>query len=218
MPDDLPAAGDEASAQRAANARLRRVAEAKDAEIAALRVALEAGQARQAELITRLELRVAELERRLRMDSANSSTPSSKESLAAKARRKAAMRASQRERSAERKPGGQPGHQGVDGTFIWTPSHDQRPCSFSTALLRGRDPCRPEPRSRWSACSEARTSNLDGRRSSDEATTSRNVAERRATAAPDPPIWRKSVPYVPVCAAFAELRGSQPPACRPHRG
>src|SRR5258707_5866489 len=107
---------------------------------------------------------------------------------------------------------------GVDGTFIWTPSHDQRPCSFSTALLRGRDPWRREPRSRWSACSEARTNNLDGRRSSDEATTSRNVAERRATAAPDPPIWRKSVPYVPVCAAFAELRGSQPPACRPHRG
>jgi hypothetical protein len=24
----------------------------------------------------------------------------------------------------------------VDGTFIWTPSHDQRPHSFSTALLR----------------------------------------------------------------------------------
>ncbi len=49
--------------------------------------------------------------------------------------------------------------------------------------------CRPEPRSRWSACSEARTNNLDGRRSSDEATASRNVAERRSTAAPDPPIW-----------------------------
>jgi hypothetical protein len=29
----------------------------------------------------------------------------------------------------------------VDGTFIWTPSHDQRPCSFSTAP-RGCDPCR----------------------------------------------------------------------------
>jgi len=31
----------------------------------------------------------------------------------------------------------------VDGAFIWTPSRDQRPCSLSTALLRGCDPCRP---------------------------------------------------------------------------
>jgi len=100
------------SVLRAANARLRRVVEAKDAEIAALRVALEAGQARQAGLIRRLELRIAELERRVRMDSGNSSTPPSKEPLAAKARRKAARRASLRERSKERKPGGQPGHRG----------------------------------------------------------------------------------------------------------
>ena len=57
-------------------------------------------------------MRVAELERRVRMDSGNSSTPPSKEPLAAKARRKAALRASQRERSADRKPGGQPGHEG----------------------------------------------------------------------------------------------------------
>ena len=82
--------------------------QAKDTEIAAL----ETGQARQAELIRKLELRVAELERQLRMDSGNSSTPPSKEPLAAKVRRKAARRASQRERSNQRKPGGQPGHQG----------------------------------------------------------------------------------------------------------
>ncbi len=31
----------------------------------------------------------------------------------------------------------------VDGTFIWTPSHDQRPCSFSVALLHGCCPCGP---------------------------------------------------------------------------
>ncbi len=86
--------------------------EAKDIEIAALRAAMEAGQARQAEVIRRLELRVAELERRLGMDSRNSSTPLSKESLRAKARRKAARRASLRERSNQRKPGGQPGHEG----------------------------------------------------------------------------------------------------------
>ena len=97
---------------RAANARLRRVVEAKDTEIAGLRAAMEAGRARQAEVIRRLELRVAELQRRLGMDSRNSSTPLSKEPLAAKARRTAARRASLRERSAQRKPGGQPGHEG----------------------------------------------------------------------------------------------------------
>jgi transposase len=92
VPDDPSAAGDELAALRAANARLReanarlrQVAEAKDAEIAALRAALEASQARQAEVITRLELRVAELKRRAGMDSRNSSIPPSKEPLAAKA-------------------------------------------------------------------------------------------------------------------------------------
>ena len=100
---------------RAANARLREVVEAKDTEIAALRAAVEAGTAalaRQARLVRDLELRVAELERRVRMDSANSSVPPSKEDIGARARRKAALRASQRERSKDRKPGGQPGHKG----------------------------------------------------------------------------------------------------------
>src|SRR6266581_5845967 len=120
VPDDLSAAGDEVSALRAANARLRQVAEAKDTEIAALRAALEAARARhdelvrgQAELTRSLELRVAGLERRLGMYSRNSSTPPSKEPLAAKARRKAARRASLRERSKDRRPGGQPGHEGA---------------------------------------------------------------------------------------------------------
>jgi hypothetical protein len=112
VPDDPSASDDELAALRAANARLREVVEAKDIEIAALHAAMEAGQARQAELVRRLELRVAELERRVRMDSGNSSTPPSKEPLGAKARRKAARRASLRERSKQRKPGGQPGHQG----------------------------------------------------------------------------------------------------------
>jgi transposase len=100
------------AALRAVNARLRAVVAAKDSEIAALRAALEAGQARQAEVIRRLELRVAELERQAGMDSGNSSVPPSKDSLAAKARQKAARRASQRERSGRRRPGGQPGHPG----------------------------------------------------------------------------------------------------------
>jgi transposase len=119
VPDDPSAAGDELAALRAANARLREanarlraVVEAKDTEIGALRSALEAGQARQAEVIRRLELRVAELERRRGMDSSNSFTPPSKEPLAAKARQKAARRASPRERSGKRKPGGRPGHEG----------------------------------------------------------------------------------------------------------
>jgi transposase len=112
VPGDPSAAGDELAALRAANARLRQVVEAKDTQIGALRAAMEAGQARQAEVIRRLELRVAELERRVGMDSGNSSTPPSKEPLAAKARRNAARRASQRERSKQRKPGGQPGHRG----------------------------------------------------------------------------------------------------------
>jgi hypothetical protein len=60
VPDDRSAAADELAALRAANARLRAVTEAKDTEIAAL----EAGQTRQAEVIRRLELRIAELERR----------------------------------------------------------------------------------------------------------------------------------------------------------
>ena len=101
------------AALRAADARLRAVVEARDTEIAALRAALGAGQARQAEVIRRLELRVAGLDRRLGMDSSNSSSPPSKEPLAAGARQRAARRAALRERSPVRRPGGQPGHQGA---------------------------------------------------------------------------------------------------------
>jgi hypothetical protein len=54
----------------------------------------------------------------------------------------------------------------VDGTFIWTPSHDQRPRSLSTALpfVRCCDPCWPGT-ARWSARSDVRTNDVDGRRS-----------------------------------------------------
>lgn len=56
----------------------------------------------------------AELRRRLGMNSGNSSTPPSKEPIAAKAARKAKRSAdrSSRERSKDRKPGGQQGHEG----------------------------------------------------------------------------------------------------------
>lgn len=74
MPDEPCAAGDKVSALQAANAPLRAVVEAKDTEIPALRVALEgerAARAGQDELIRRLKLRVAGLERRAGMDSGN---------------------------------------------------------------------------------------------------------------------------------------------------
>jgi transposase len=152
VPDEPFAAGDEVAALRAANARLRQVVEAKDTEIAALRSALEAAHARQGELIRRhaeltrvLELRVAELERRLGMDSGNSSTPPSKEPLGAKARRKAARQASLRERSKQRRPGGQPGHEGAGLEPERNPDRTERAdppaeCRWCGAGLAGAGP------------------------------------------------------------------------------
>jgi hypothetical protein len=87
--------------------RLRAVIGAKDEQIAALTAALEASLDRE----RRLELRLAEVERRLSMDSTNSGTPSSKERIGAKQARRARQQ-SERERRKDRKRGGQPGHQG----------------------------------------------------------------------------------------------------------
>src|SRR5690348_12372398 len=64
-----------AGEQRVLLARLRAVVAAKDAENAMLRAELDAARER----YRRLELRVAELERRLGQDSTNSGTPPSKE-------------------------------------------------------------------------------------------------------------------------------------------
>ena len=106
VPD--PSAG--AGGQRELLARLRAVIEAKDAENAVLRAELDAALER----YRRLELRVAELERRLGQDSTDSGTPASKESIGARERRRAGRRRqeSERERRKDRKRGGQPGHQG----------------------------------------------------------------------------------------------------------
>ncbi len=84
--------------------------EAKDAELAALRASLAAVRAdleAERELRRRLELRVAELERRLRMDSSDSGTPPSKEPVGANEKRRAARRRleSERERRKDRRPG-----------------------------------------------------------------------------------------------------------------
>ncbi len=102
-----PGPSDEIAGQRELLSRLRAVVEAKDAENAVLRQELDAER----ELRRRLELRLAELERRLSMDSSDSGTPSSKERIGAKEARRARQQ-SERERRKDRKRGGQPGHQG----------------------------------------------------------------------------------------------------------
>jgi transposase len=98
---------------RALIVRLRAVIEAKDAENALLRAELEA----QRERYRRLELRVAELERRLGADSANSGIPPSKDLIGARERRRAERKrerqSSERDRREDRKRGGQPGHPGA---------------------------------------------------------------------------------------------------------
>src|SRR6266516_5836034 len=102
-----PGPSGEIAGQRELLSRLRAVVEAKDAENAVLRAELDASRERE----RRLELRVAELERRLSMDSTDSGTPSSKERIGAKEARRARQQ-SERERRKDRKRGGQPGHQG----------------------------------------------------------------------------------------------------------
>lgn len=93
---------------RRANAGLREVLAARDAQIGELQAVVHA-----------LGLQVAELQRRLGSGSDDSGTPSSKESIEAKARRKAERKARQaerggssRRRSADKSRGGQPGHPG----------------------------------------------------------------------------------------------------------
>jgi transposase len=98
---------DDAGGLRAVNARLRAVVEAKDAEIAVLRAERDADR----EALRLIGLQVAELQRRLGMDSSNSGTPTSKEGIAAGGQRRARQR-SERERSKDRRRGGQPGHPG----------------------------------------------------------------------------------------------------------
>ncbi|MGH3273231.1 MAG: IS66 family transposase [Streptosporangiaceae bacterium] len=126
MPDE--------SGQQPLVQRLRGVIAAKDEQISVLRAQVETVLSRleaAAERERRLELRVAELERRLSMDSSDSGTPSSKEGIGAKAGRKAREKKerqeSERERSKDRKKGGQPGHQGKGLT------HDPDPDDSRTA-------------------------------------------------------------------------------------
>src|SRR6266536_3074817 len=102
-----------------------------DAENAELRAVVHA-----------LTLQVAELQRRLGSGSDDSGTPSSKESIGAKARRKAEREArrqerggSSRQRSADRSRGGQPGHPGRG--LVRDPDPQQRQQMQPPVVCRG---------------------------------------------------------------------------------
>ena len=105
---------------------------AKDEQIAALAAALEASLERE----RRLELRLAEVERRLSMDSSDSGTPSSKERIGAKEARRARQQ-SERERSRDRKRGGQPGHEGKGRSGIRTRVREGRGAAGGMRVLPG---------------------------------------------------------------------------------
>jgi hypothetical protein len=96
MSDEPGAAGEQ---QRELLSRLRAAVDAKDAENAVLRQELDAER----ELRRRLELRIAELERRLGMDSSDSGTPSLKERIGVKEARRARRQESERERRKDRR-------------------------------------------------------------------------------------------------------------------
>jgi len=112
---DVPTTVELVEQLRRANAGLRDVLTARDTESAELR----AENAELRAMVHALGLQVAELQRRLGSGSDDSGTPSSKESIEAKARRKAEREARQserggssRQRSKDKSRGGQPGHPG----------------------------------------------------------------------------------------------------------
>ena len=92
--------------------RLRDVIAAKEEQTGSLTAGLEAALAAlrgEQEQRRRLELRVAELERRLPIDSSYPGTPSSKDWIGAEEARKARQQP-ERERGKDCRRGGQPGH------------------------------------------------------------------------------------------------------------
>jgi hypothetical protein len=132
--------------------RLRAVIEAKDEQIAVLISGLDASRERE----RRLELRLAELERRLGMDSTDSGTPSSKERIEAKEARRARQQ-SERKRSKDRKRGGQPGHEGKGLTRDPDPgevkaAEPPAECRGCGAGLDGAEAVQP----RWAQAVDAR--------------------------------------------------------------
>ena len=144
MPEE-PGLADVIAEQQELLSRLRAVVEAKDAENAVLRRELDAER----ELRGQLELRLAELERRLSMDSSDSGTPSSRERIGAKEARRARQQ-SERERSKDRKRGGQPGHQGKELQRDPDPGESKTAdppaeCRNCKTVLDGAEPAGP----RW---------------------------------------------------------------------
>jgi hypothetical protein len=137
---DAPESSAEAGELRALLARLRDVVEAKDTEIAVLR-----------EQCRLLELKVAELGRRLGQDSTTSGMAPSKDPIGARERRKAERarekkerQVSERERSEDRKRGGQPGHPGAGLSRDPDPAERKEvsppaECSGCGASLEGAD-------------------------------------------------------------------------------
>ena len=193
--------------------RLRAVIRAKDEQIASLTASLETAVARlnaaageiraSRERERRLELRVAELERRLSMDSTDSGTPGSKERIGAKEARKARQQ-SERERSKDRRRGGQPGHQGKgperdpdpDKTEFAGPPAECRSCHMS---LDGAGAVEP----RW-----AQVIDVEIFRKVTEFTLPGLSCGRCQTvtfAAPPPGLHAGSVSYGPVLNAAAAL-------------
>jgi hypothetical protein len=125
----------------ASQAEVAAVRAVKDAELVALRVEKDAENAELRKALQALTLRVAELERQRESGSDDSGTPSSKEPIAAKARRKAERKAgrdtdiSSRERSTDKARGGQPGHPGRGLTR--DPDPQQRRTVDPPAACRG---------------------------------------------------------------------------------
>ena len=143
---DVPGLPAGAGEQRELVTRLRAVIEAKDTENAVLRTQLDAVLERE----RLLGLKVAELEHRLGLDSTNSGTPGSKESIGARERRKAGRRtqASERERRKDRKRGGQPGHRAAGLRRDPDPDEHQSAgppaqCSGCGTGLAGAGPAEP---------------------------------------------------------------------------
>jgi hypothetical protein len=147
---------------RAANTRLRELLAAKDDELAAVLAAKDRETGELREALRELALRVAELERQRGSGSDDSGTPTSKESIAAKARRKSERKArdtdtSSRERSADRSRGGQPGHPGHGLVRDRAPQHRERvdppqECRGCGAGLAGAD----DAGTAWSQCWDVR--------------------------------------------------------------
>ena len=136
MPD-VPPAPDEVAALRAANARLRRVVEAKDVEIAALRTSHQAQLDVLRGQVAALAAEVADLRSRVGTNSRNSSRPPSQDGLARPAPK------SLRGRSG-RKPGRPKGQPGKTLEFTAAPdvvvTHEPGRCSGCGKDLAGAEP------------------------------------------------------------------------------